>query len=57
MPRNLSVSKISWEEVMEKKLEGNHYVEQPDLFGPQWLTGFNVTPVVPNIFERWIRGD
>ena len=57
MPRNLSVSKISWEEVMEKKLEGNHYVEQPDLFGPQWLTGFNVTPVVPNIFECWIRGD
>jgi hypothetical protein len=29
---------------------------QPDLFGPKWIIGFNITPVVSNIFERWIKG-
>lgn len=38
------------------ELEINYYIEQPDAFGPQWMIGFNITPVVPNIIEKWIRG-
>jgi hypothetical protein len=33
-----------------------NYIEQPDLFGPEWMIGFSITPVVPNIFDRWIKG-
>ena len=28
--------------------EINYYVEQPDAFGPEWMIGFNVAPVVKN---------
>lgn len=28
--------------------EINYYVEQPDPFGPDWMIGFNVAPVVKN---------
>lgn len=38
------------------QLEINYYVQQPDLFGPQWLISFNVTPVVNNFIDQWIRG-
>jgi len=37
-------------------LEVNYYVERPDPFGPQWMIGFSITPVVPNFIERWIKG-
>ena len=40
----------------QTKIEANYYIEQPDLFGPEWMIGFNITPVVPNIFDRWIKG-
>ena len=29
-----------------------HYVAQPDAFGPEWLFKFTVTPVVKNPFTR-----
>ena len=38
------------------ELEVNYYVAQPDLFGPKWMIGFNITPVVPNFIDRWIKG-
>ncbi len=38
------------------ELEVNYYVEQPDEFGPEWMVGFNITPVVPNFINSWIRG-
>jgi hypothetical protein len=37
------------------QLELNYYVEQPDAFGPEWLIGLNITPVVSNFVEAWIR--
>ncbi len=37
-------------------LEMNYYVEPPDAFGPGWMIALNLTPVVPNFVERWIRG-
>jgi len=38
------------------ELEVNYYVAQPDPFGPEWMVGFNIGPVVPNIFDKWIKG-
>lgn len=34
------------------ELEVNYYVEQPDPFGPEWMVGFNIGPVVPNVFDK-----
>jgi hypothetical protein len=38
------------------QLELDYYVEAPDAFAPQWLIGLNITPVVPNFINNWIRG-
>ena len=38
------------------QVEFNYYVERPDAFGPRWMIGLNVTPVVPNFIENWIKG-
>jgi len=58
VPLNLSISKTFMVGKMPLKLalDMNYYVDQPDLFGPEWMIGFEITPVVPNIFERWIKG-
>jgi len=36
-------------------MEINYYLEQPDLFGPKWFIGFNVAPVVENVFVNWFK--
>jgi len=58
IPLNLTASKtVMFKSTPVKlELEINYYVEQPDAFGPEWMIGFNITPVVPNIIDRWIRG-
>lgn len=33
-------------------LDLNYYVERPDAIAPEWMIGFNVAPVVENIFAR-----
>ena len=38
------------------ELEANYYVEQPDAFGPDWMVGINITPVVPDFTERKSKG-
>jgi len=38
------------------ELEYNYYVERVDEFSPRWMIGINITPVVPNVIERWIKG-
>jgi len=35
--------------------EINYYVEKADEFGPEWMLGFNVTPVVENRLANWFR--
>jgi hypothetical protein len=35
--------------------EFNYYVEKPDEFGPEIMIGFNVSPVVENVFARWFK--
>lgn len=31
-------------------LEVNYYVDKPDAFGPEWMVGINLAPVVKNVF-------
>ena len=34
----------------------NCYVERPDAFAPKWMIGMNITPVVQNFIEAWLKG-
>ena len=36
-------------------MEINYYVTQPDAFGPEWMIGFTVTPVVKNKMVSWFK--
>ncbi len=58
LPLHLSVARTVKAGKMPVKLEleVNYYVEQPDAFGPEWMVSFNITPVVPNVIEGWIKG-
>jgi hypothetical protein len=38
------------------EIELDYYVDQPDAFGPEAMIAVNITPVVPNIINNWIRG-
>ena len=35
--------------------EINYYVDQPDAFGPEWMFGINISPVVENVFASWFN--
>ncbi len=35
--------------------EINYYLEQPDAFGPEWMVGINITPVVENVFAGFFK--
>jgi hypothetical protein len=54
IPINLTVSKtvVLGKTPWKFALETNYYVEQPDAFGPQWMIGFSITPVVKNPFQN-----
>ena len=34
-------------------VELNYYVDKPDAFGPEWMIGFNIAPVVKNRMAGW----
>jgi len=53
VPLNLNVAKtvILGTMPVQFEIELNYYVERPDPFGPKWMVGFNVTPVVRNFIE------
>jgi hypothetical protein len=36
-------------------MEINYYVAQTDAFGPEWMIGFNVAPVVENVFASLFK--
>jgi hypothetical protein len=36
-------------------MEINYYIEQPDAFGPDWMIGINITPVVENVLVSWFK--
>jgi len=35
--------------------EINYFVERADAFGPEWMIGFNVAPVVENVLASWFK--
>jgi hypothetical protein len=37
--------------------EVSYYVDGPSAFRDEWMIGINITPVVPNFINSWIRGD
>jgi len=49
--KTIKIGKTPW----KFALEANYYVEHSDALGPEWMIGFNITPVVPNIFDRLIH--
>lgn len=59
IPLSLSASKTVLFNGTPIKLEFevNYYVSQPDAFGPDWMISLNVTPVVNNFINQWIRGN
>ena len=58
VPLNMAVGKtvMMGKTPVKLQLEVNYYVEKPDAFGPEWMIGLNITPVVPNFIEKWIKG-
>jgi len=36
-------------------VEFNYYTKQADAFGPEWMIGINVTPVVENALAKWFK--
>ena len=36
-------------------MEFNYYIEQADAFGPEWMIGFNISPVVKNGLVDWFK--
>ena len=58
VPLNLQIGKTLQlgKMPLRVQLELDYYVERPDAFAPEWLIGLNITPVVPNFINNWIRG-
>jgi hypothetical protein len=57
LPLNLSVGKtVIWNgRPWKLGAEINYFVDQPDVFGPQWMFGINIAPVVENVFARMFQ--
>lgn len=58
VPLSFSAGKtVKWGSTPVKlEVELNHYIEHADAFGPEWMLSINITPVVPNVFENWLKG-
>ena len=35
--------------------EINYYIDQPDAFGPDWMIGINIAPVIENPMAKWFK--
>ncbi|MEP0200836.1 MAG: hypothetical protein ABJ084_03375 [Halioglobus sp.] len=55
LPVNLSVGKtvLFGGRPWKMSAEINYYTEQADAFGPEWMFGINVAPVVENVFAKY----
>ena len=54
LPINLTLGKtVIWKgRPWKLSAEVNYFVDQPDAFGPEWMVGINIAPVVENVFAR-----
>jgi hypothetical protein len=50
LSRTVKLGKTPW----KFALEANYYIEHSDRLGPESMIGFNVSPLVPNIFAQWL---
>jgi hypothetical protein len=59
IPLQFQVSKTTKIGNLPVKLafEVNYYLDKPDALGQEWMVGFNITPVVPNVVAKWLRGN
>jgi hypothetical protein len=57
LPINLAIGKtVLWGgRPWKLSVEVNYFVDQPDAFGPEWMFGINVAPVVENVFARMLQ--
>jgi len=57
IPLNVTTSKtIKLGDIpLKLELEVNYYVARPDVFGPKWMIGFNITPVVHNFLVDLLK--
>lgn len=57
VPLNFNFGKtIIWNKKPWKlSMEINYYVERADAFAPEWMIGFNITPVVKNGLTSWFK--
>jgi len=57
IPLNFNFGKtLIWKERPWKlSMEINYYIERADAFAPQWMIGFNLTPVVNNGLVDWFK--
>jgi len=55
LPLNVNAGKTVFFNGRPWKLsvELNYYVDQPDAFGPEWMLGLNIAPVVRNGMASW----
>jgi len=58
VPLNLTISKtvMICGKPWQFEIEVNYYVDQPDAFGPEWMIGLNVSPIVNNFIANLIKG-
>ena len=56
LPLNLSFGKtVIWKgRPWKLGAEINYFVDQPDAFGPKWMFGINIAPVVENVFASML---
>jgi len=56
LPLNLTVGKtVIWNgRPWKLGVEVNYFVDQADAFGPKWMFGINVAPVVENVFAKML---
>jgi hypothetical protein len=57
VPINLTVGKtvIMGGRPWKLGIEVNYYTEQADAFGPEWMIGLNIAPVVENVFAGMLQ--
>jgi hypothetical protein len=57
IPLHLVVSKtfIIGGRPWEFSVDLDYYVERPGAIAPEWMVGFNVAPVVENVFAKWFK--
>ena len=57
LPLNLTLGKtVIWKgRPWKLSAEVNYFVDQPDAFGPEWMFGINIAPVVENVFATLLQ--